>query len=54
MKMYSPPKNDSHPILVDYGDDQLTLRITDKRTTVTCTPLDSFSIQIVSSCPKQI
>ena len=42
-------KNDSHLILADYGDDQFTLRIQDKRNTVTYTPLDSFSCQSVSS-----
>ena len=42
-------KNDSHPILVDYGDDQFTLRILDKCNTNTYTPLDSFSFKSVSS-----
>ena len=40
-------KNDSHLILVDYGDDQFTLRIQDKGNTVKYTPLDSFSFQSV-------
>ena len=42
-------KNDSHPILVDYSDDQFTLRILDKCNTVTYTPLESFSFISVSS-----
>ena len=61
MKMYSPHKNDSHLILVDYGDNQLTLRIQDKGNTVTCffillslffihmSLLILFSLQSVSS-----
>ena len=46
---YQLKKNDSHPISIDYGDDQFTLRILDKVNTVTYTPLDSFSLKIVSS-----
>ena len=42
-------KIDSHPILVDYGDDQFTLGKLDKCNTVTCTPLDSFSFNSVYS-----
>ena len=41
--------NDSHLILADYGDDQLTLRIQDKGNIVKNTPLDCFSFQSVSS-----
>ena len=47
--MYSLHKNDLHLILVDYGDDQFTLRIQDKGNIVKHTPLDSFSFQSVSS-----
>ena len=36
-------------ILVDYVDDQFTLRSQVKSNTVTNTPLDSFSFQSVSS-----
>ena len=44
MKMYSlHKKNDSHLILVDYGDDQFTPRIQDKRNIVKYTTLDAFS-----------
>ena len=42
-------KNDSHLILVDYGDDQFTICIQDKGNIVKYTPLDSFSFQSVSS-----
>ena len=42
-------KNDSHFILVDYGDDQFTLCIQDKGNIVEYTPLDSFVFQSVSS-----
>ena len=42
-------KKDSHPILVDYGEDQFTLRVLDKGNTVRYTPLDSFSFNSVSS-----
>ena len=42
-------KNESHPNLVDHVDDQFTLHIQDESNTVTCTPLDSFSFQSVSS-----
>ena len=50
MKMYFlHKKKDSHLILADYGDDQITLRIQDKGNVVKYTPLDSFSFQSVSS-----
>ena len=42
-------KNDSHLILVDYYDNQFTLRIQDKGNIVEYTPLDFFSFQSVSS-----
>ena len=41
-------KNYSHPILVDYGDNQFTFRIQDKGNTGTYNSLDSFSFQSVS------
>ena len=48
MKMfYQLKKKYSHPTLVEYGDDQFTLRILDKSSTVTNTPLDSFSFESV-------
>ena len=40
-------KNDSHPIIVDYGDDQFTLRIQEKSKPVTFNPHDSFLFQLV-------
>ena len=50
MNMYSlHKKNDSHLILVVYGNDQFTLRIQIKGNSVKYTPLDSFSFQSVSS-----
>ena len=42
-------KKDFHPILVDYGDDQFTLRILDRSNTITYTPLKSFCFKSVSS-----
>ena len=38
-------KNDSHPILVDNGSKQYTLRIHDSGNDVTVTPLNSFSFK---------
>ena len=38
-----------HPILVEYGDDQYTIRILDKGNTVTYTPLNSLSFKSASS-----
>ena len=49
IKMSDKLKNDSHPILVAYGDDQFALRILDKGNSVIYTPVDSFSFQSVSS-----
>ena len=43
-----PTQKNFHPILVDYGDDQFTLRIQDEDNTVTYTTLDSFSFPYVS------
>ena len=49
MKMFhSHKKNDSHLLLVNYGDDQSTLLFQDKGNNVTYTPLESFSLQSVS------
>ena len=49
MKMYFLRKKDSHFILVDYGGDQITLRIQDEGNKVTCTPVQYYSFQSVSS-----
>ena len=38
-------KNDCHPILADYGDDQFSIRINNKGEDVHIKPLDSFSFQ---------
>ena len=38
-------KNDFHPILADYGDDQFSIRINNKAEDIHIKPLDSFSFQ---------
>ena len=38
-------KNDCHPILADYGEDQFSIRINNKREDIRIKPLDSFSFQ---------
>ena len=40
-------KNDSHPILADYGSQKYTLRNNDNGNTFKYTPLDSFSFKSV-------
>ena len=40
-------KNDCHPILVDYGDDQSSIRINNKGEDIHIKPLDSFSFQSI-------
>ena len=38
-------KNECHPILADYGDDQFSIRINNKGEDIHIKPLDSFSFQ---------
>ena len=38
-------KHDSHPILADYGTDQFSIRINDKRNDIVVKPLQSFSFK---------
>ena len=45
-------KHDSHPILADYGTDQLSIRINDKGNGIVVKPLQSFSSLLLLS--KQI
>ena len=40
-------KNDCHPILADYGDDQFSIRINNKGEDIHIKPLDSFSFQSI-------
>ena len=40
-------KNDCHPILADYGDDQFSIRINNKGEVIHIKPLDSFSFQSI-------
>ena len=40
-------KNDSHPILAEYGDDQFSIRINDKGEDIHIKPLDSFSFKSI-------
>ena len=41
-------KPDSHPILADYGPDQFSIRINDKRNDIVVKPLKSFSFKSVT------
>ena len=40
-------KNDCHPILADYGDDQFSIRINNKGEDIHIKPLDSFYFQSI-------
>ena len=40
-------KNDCHPILADYGDDQFSIRINNKGEDIHIKPLDSFSFNLL-------
>ena len=40
-------KNDCHPILVDYGEDQFSIRINNKGENIHIKPLDSVSFQSI-------
>ena len=40
-------KNDCHPILADYGEDQCSIRINNKGEDIHIKPLDSFSFQSI-------
>ena len=40
-------KNDCHPILADYGEDQFSIRINNKGEGIHIKPLDSFSLQSI-------
>ena len=40
-------KNDCHPILADYGEDQLSFRVNNKGEDIHIKPLDSFSFQSI-------
>ena len=40
-------KNDCHPILADYGEDQFSIRINNKGEDIHTKPLDSFSFQSI-------
>ena len=40
-------KNDCHPILADYGEDQFSIRINNKGKDIHIKPLDSFSFQSI-------
>ena len=41
-------KHDSHPILVNYGSDQLSIRINDQGNDIVVKPLNSFSVKSVT------
>ena len=41
-------KHDSHPILADYGTDQFSIRINDKRNDIIVKPLQSFSLKSIT------
>ena len=40
-------KNDCHPILADYGEDQFSIRINNKGEDIHINPLDSFSFKSI-------
>ena len=40
-------KNDCHPILADYGEDQFSIRINNKGEDIYINPLDSFSFHSI-------
>ena len=40
-------KNDCHPILADYGEDQFSIRINNKGEDIHIKPLDSFSFRSI-------
>ena len=40
-------KNDCHPILADYGEDQFSIRINNKGKDIHIKPFDSFSFQSI-------
>ena len=42
-------KNDSHPILADYGTDQFSIRINNKGKDIIVKPLNSFSFKSVTT-----
>ena len=46
-------KDDCHPILADYGNDQFSIRINDKGEHVIIKPLDSFSFKAVKLFQQQ-
>ena len=46
-------KDDCHPILADYGNDQLSVRINNKGEDVIVKPLDSFSFKAVKLFQQQ-
>ena len=46
-------KDDCHPILVDYGNDQFSIRINDNGENVIVKPLDSFSFEAVKPFQQQ-
>ena len=41
-------KNDSHPILADYGTDQFSIRMNDKGNDIVVKPLQSFSFKSIT------
>ena len=45
MKKSNTIKNDCHPILADYGDDQFSIRINNKGEDIHIKPLDPFAFQ---------
>ena len=47
-------KNDCHPILADYGDDQFSIRINNKEEDIHIKPLDSFSFQSIDHLNRNI
>ena len=46
--------HDSHPILADYGTDQVSIRNIDRGNDVVVKPLNSFSFKSVTLSPNKI
>ena len=46
-------KHDSHPILADYGTDQISIRINDKGNDIVVKPIHSFSFKSVTPFQKK-
>ena len=53
-EVLSHQKNDSHPILADYGTDQFSIRINDKGNDIIVEPLNAFSFKSVTPFKQKL